>query len=129
MGEKARASGPLTDAHEATIRTTLADQTTGLTALRAKIQAATTPEAVAESCRLVVPDYRVFVLTRPKVNLTIGADTLATGVPGAVLVLLPAGYPANAAVVTANRTTLTEARGKLKAAVQDAKDARGLLKS
>lgn len=177
MGERARGSGPLTDAHEATVLATTAQQTQGLTGLRAEVQAATTSGALADACRKVVPDYRVFVLTRPKVHLTIGADTLtaasvrleeavarlqqaadtaaaagqdvtaaqaeidaakagaaavrtqAAPVPDAVLVLEPSGYPANATVLSSSRTTLIDARATLRAAAQDAKDARTLLRA
>jgi hypothetical protein len=177
LADRARRSGPLTDAHEAVIVTTTTGQAAGLTALRAEVEAATTRAARAEACRKVVPDYRVYVLTRPKVHLTIAADALtaatgrldealarlqaaadtaaasgrdvaaaqaeidaavagsaaaralAGGVPDAVLPLQPAGYPSNAAVLTSSRTTLSEANSKVRAAAQDAKDARGLLRA
>lgn len=176
LADRARDSEPLTDAHEATVLATTAQQTQGLTGLRADVQAATTAAALADACRKVVPDYRVYVLTRPKVHSTIAADTItaaaarldsavaalqqaadaaeaagrdvtaaqaeidavragagaardqAAPVPDAVLALEPSGYPANATTLTSSRTALTEARTRLRAAIQDAKDARGLLR-
>jgi len=177
LAKRARDSGPLTDPHEATIIATTTAQFQGLTGLRAEVQAATTGATLAESCRKVVPDYRVYLLTRPKVHLTIGADTLtaatikleeavaklqkaadaaaaagkdvtaakakidaakadamaarnlAAGIPDAVLVLEPAGYPANATVLTGSRATLAEAKGKARTAATEAKDARNLLRA
>jgi hypothetical protein len=175
LTERAKASGPLTDAHEAAVTATTRQQAEGLQGLREQVRAATTATGVAEPCRRVVPEYRVYVLTRPKVHLTIAADTLgaagtrlegaigtlqhaadaaeaagrdvtaaqaeidaaragatkartlAGGVPDAVLALQPAGYPANASVLTSSRSTLTEARTALRAARRDAQEARDLL--
>ncbi len=62
-------------AHRETLTKLLADQTTGLTALRAEVQSATTREAVRADARSMVTDYRVFLLTGPKVRLTAAIDT------------------------------------------------------
>jgi hypothetical protein len=81
LGDRARASGPLTDAHEAAIVATTTEQARSLSGLRAEVVAAPTAAARAEGCRRVVPEYRVYLLTRPKVHLTLAADVLtaATG--------------------------------------------------
>jgi len=55
------------------------------------------------------------------------ARHLVAGVSDTVLALQPAGYPGNATVLASSRTMLTEARGRLHAAAQDAKDARVLI--
>ncbi|MET0419743.1 MAG: hypothetical protein ABW022_27315 [Actinoplanes sp.] len=62
-------------AHRETLTKLLADQTAGLTALRAKVQSETTRQAVRADARSMVTDYRVFMLTGPKVRLTAAIDT------------------------------------------------------
>lgn len=76
LADRARASAPLTDAHEAAVVAITTQQAQGLTSLRAEVLAAPTAAAQAEACGRVVPDHRVYVLTRPKVHLTIAADTV-----------------------------------------------------
>lgn len=57
----------LQPAHRETLKKLIADQTTGLTALRDKTG--------KDAARSMVVDYRVFVLTAPKVRLTVAIDT------------------------------------------------------
>ena len=64
----------LTDAHEATLDTLIADDTAGLTALRRKVAGETTLAALRADAASMVNDYRIFILVRPKVRLTIAHD-------------------------------------------------------
>ncbi|WP_127499938.1 hypothetical protein [Actinoplanes solisilvae] len=57
----------LQPAHRDTLKKLIADQTTGLTALRDKTG--------KDTARSIVVDYRVFVLTAPKVRLAAAIDT------------------------------------------------------
>jgi hypothetical protein len=65
----------VTAAHRATLTTLLKSQTDGLTALRTKVGTETTAAAVKADAKSMVDDYRVFVLTGPKVRLTAAIDT------------------------------------------------------
>ena len=62
-------------AHRGTLTTLIGDQTAGLTALRAKVGAETTTAAIKVDAQHMVDDYRVFILTGPKVRLTAAIDT------------------------------------------------------
>jgi hypothetical protein len=65
----------LQSAHKATLAKLVADQRTGLTALRAKVQGETTAAGLKADAQSMVHDYRVFLLTGPKVRLTAAIDT------------------------------------------------------
>jgi len=62
-------------AHRGTLNGLVGDQTAGLTALRAKVGAEATTAAVKSDAQDMVDDYRVFILTGPKVRLTAAIDT------------------------------------------------------
>jgi hypothetical protein len=62
-------------AHRSILDSLIDDQTAGLTALRSKVQQETTRAAVKEDAKSMVQDYRVFLLTGPKVRLTAAIDT------------------------------------------------------
>ena len=62
-------------AHRSTLDALIDSQTAGLTALRAKVQKDTTREALKADAKAMVADYRVFILTGPKVRLTAAIDT------------------------------------------------------
>jgi len=62
-------------AHRSTLDALIDTQTAGLTALRAKVQKDTTREALKADAKAMVADYRVFILTGPKVRLTAAIDT------------------------------------------------------
>jgi len=62
-------------AHRATLTALIGDQTSGLTALKTKVAGETTAEAVKTDAKSMVNDFRVFVLTGPKVRLTAAIDT------------------------------------------------------
>ena len=62
-------------AHRSTLDNLIDDQTTKLTALRAKVQQETTRAALKADAKSMVQDYRVFLLTGPKVRLTAAIDT------------------------------------------------------
>jgi hypothetical protein len=61
--------------HRATLTTLIRTQTEALTTLRAKVDTETTTAAVQADTRSMVVDYRVFLLTGPKVRLTAAIDT------------------------------------------------------
>jgi hypothetical protein len=73
-------SQTLTDAHEASLDAILASTTTGLQALRAEIDAATTLDGAREGVRRIVEDFRVYVLVARQVRLVIADDVVAAGV-------------------------------------------------
>jgi hypothetical protein len=62
-------------AHRSTLDSLIDDQTAGLTTLRAKVQQETTRAALKTDAKDMVQDYRVFLLTGPKVRLTAAIDT------------------------------------------------------
>jgi hypothetical protein len=64
----------LQDAHKQTLKQFVDAQSAGLTELRTKVSAETTVEAVRADARSMVVDYRVFMLTGPKVRLSIVID-------------------------------------------------------
>ncbi|MEU7874199.1 hypothetical protein [Dactylosporangium sp. NPDC049140] len=65
----------LTAAHKDTLTKLVADQRGGLTALKTKVQGETTAAALKADAQSMVNDYRVFMLTGPKVRLTAAIDT------------------------------------------------------
>jgi hypothetical protein len=118
-------------AHRETLTELLEEQTAGLTELRTKVQSETTREALRTDARSMVTDYRVFLLTGPKVRLTaaidtelaaadkLNADAVAESLAGKVDTLLaikpgPDGDGIRAAVKPV-RTAAKEARTALKA--------------
>ena len=62
-------------AHRATLTSLINDQTAGLKALRTKVGGETTAAAVKADAKSMVDDFRVFILTGPKVRLTAAIDT------------------------------------------------------
>ena len=69
------AAGQLTSAHKATLTKLVDDQQAGLAALKTKVQGETTASALKADAQSMVYDYRVFILTGPKVRLTVAIDT------------------------------------------------------
>jgi hypothetical protein len=61
--------------HRATLDKLIDDQTAGLTALRTKVAGETTAASVKADAQSMVNDFRVFILTGPKVRLTAAIDT------------------------------------------------------
>jgi hypothetical protein len=73
-------SKQVSSSHRATLTTLIKDQKSGLTALRGKVAGETTAAAVKTDAKAMVDDYRIFILTGPKVRLTVAIDTeLALG--------------------------------------------------
>jgi hypothetical protein len=68
-------AGQVTAAHKSTLTKLLGDQRDGLTALKTKLQGETTAAGVKADAQSMVYDYRVFILTGPKVRLTAAIDT------------------------------------------------------
>ena len=73
---KISASKALTSSDAAALSAEVAWTKSGLTALKAKIDAETSPVALRAEIRQVVTDYRVYLLVVPKVNLVNGADAV-----------------------------------------------------
>lgn len=69
-------SKALSDAHEAALDRILASTTSGLTALRADIDAATTEAALREQIRRIFEDFRVYVLVSRQVRLLVADDVV-----------------------------------------------------
>jgi hypothetical protein len=61
--------------HRSTLTALLKDQTSGLTTLRGKVSGETTAAAVKADAKSMVDNFRVFILTGPKVRLTAAIDT------------------------------------------------------
>jgi hypothetical protein len=75
LAARVRDNEYVSDAHRSALAALLAAQTRGLTALGAKIQADTDLETLKADVKSIVTDYRVYLLTVPKVHLVLGADT------------------------------------------------------
>jgi hypothetical protein len=91
----------LTAAHKDTLTKLVAGQRDGLTALKTKVQGETTAAALKADAQSMVNDYRVFILTGPKVRLTAAIDTEL-----AVVAKLKAQPGADAAKLDAIAATL-----------------------
>ena len=74
QGRVAAAKG-LTDADRATLQSQLADDASGLTALRATIDGETNVTALRADLKQIVTSFRVYVLMAPKTAEVIAADT------------------------------------------------------
>jgi hypothetical protein len=61
--------------HRTTLTKLISDSQSGLSALRTKVLGETTAAAVKADAQSMVYDYRVFILTGPKVRLTAAIDT------------------------------------------------------
>jgi hypothetical protein len=61
--------------HRATLTALIKEQTTDLTTLRGKVGGETTGAAVKTDATAMIDDFRVFILTGPKVRLTAAIDT------------------------------------------------------
>ena len=64
----------LTPAHRAALSNMITSDQSGLSALRAKIEADTTVAELKADCPLIVTDYRVYVLLQPQIHLVSAAD-------------------------------------------------------
>jgi hypothetical protein len=62
-------------AHRATLNNLISEQTAELQALRAKVAGEKSTDAVKADATSMVDDFRVFLLTGPKVRLTAAIDT------------------------------------------------------
>ncbi|MEV6844971.1 hypothetical protein [Actinoplanes sp. NPDC051411] len=61
--------------HRSTLTSLIGQQTTDLTTLKGKVGTETTAAAVRTDAKAMVDDFRVFILTGPKVRLTAAIDT------------------------------------------------------
>lgn len=75
LAQRVRDNRQLSDSHRAALTDLIESQVRGLTALDATIQADTDVEKLVADAKSIVTDYRVYLLTGPKVHLVIGADT------------------------------------------------------
>jgi hypothetical protein len=121
-------------AHRSTLTALIGSQTTGLTALRAKVGTETTAAAVKADAKSMINDYRVFILTGPKVRLTAAIDTELA----AITKLHDSKLDATAKSLDGQVGTLLAIkpgpdgdaiRGQVKTVRQTAKDARTALKA
>jgi hypothetical protein len=127
-------SGRLSDAKDvtagdrSTLNALLASDTSGLTALRAKVLTETTVAAVRADGKSMIDDYRVYLLVAPKVHLVhvFDAETDAVAKLQKIHDTLADKLAKNAAANTqANRDLLADMESALKAAdtAVDGKDA------
>jgi hypothetical protein len=72
-----RNASRLTDAHRSALDAILGHDLQGLTALKAKVQAETTLEAIKADTQSMINDYRVYLLVGPQVRMTMAADVEA----------------------------------------------------
>jgi hypothetical protein len=66
----------MTEGDRSTLGGILDSETSGLTALRAQVDAATDAKTVAGYAKSMVGDYRVYMVVTPQVHLTIGSDAV-----------------------------------------------------
>jgi hypothetical protein len=74
LSSRITGSKVMTSAHAATLRSEIASTKSGLTGLKATLDAETTIAAAKADITKIVTDYRVYVLVVPQVNLVNGAD-------------------------------------------------------
>jgi hypothetical protein len=77
LSSRVVASKAITGADAAALGAEIAAEESGLTALKARIDAETTLPALRADLVRIVTEYRVYVLVVPQVNLTIAADAVA----------------------------------------------------
>jgi hypothetical protein len=76
LSSKLTSARALLGGHAATLAAEIAGQKSGLAALRVRVDAETTLQAVRADMVRIVTEFRVYVLVVPQVNLTIGADAV-----------------------------------------------------
>ena len=69
----------LTDGHQSSLNSIISDSTSGITALRAEVEADTDAASLKEDCTAVAEQYRVYALRAPQVHYTIAADRASAG--------------------------------------------------
>jgi hypothetical protein len=74
LSARVTASKVLTSAHASALQSEIGSTKSGLTSLKATLDAETTVEALKADITKIVTDYRVYVLLVPQVNLVNGAD-------------------------------------------------------
>jgi hypothetical protein len=75
LGTTLSEAGKVQPAHRAALNSLIGEQTAGLEALRTKVAGESSADAVKADATSMVDDYRVFILTGPKVRLTAAIDT------------------------------------------------------
>lgn len=111
----------LTDAHRTTLTSLVDSDTSGLTALRAKIDGEQTVEAVRADERSMVVDYRIYLLVAPKVRFTIASDAEAAAIESLrgvhnMLASAIAAAQAKGEDVSAEQSELTDLQHQIDAA-------------
>lgn len=76
----------LTDEHEAALERILDRSASGLRALRAEIEAATTVGELRTDLQRIVEDFRIYLLVVPQVRLVIAADVTEAAIARAIQV-------------------------------------------
>lgn len=77
LATRAGSAKTLTAAHSSTISTFLADAKTGLTDLRAKVEADTDAATLKADCEDVATEYRIYALRTPQVHFAVAGDRQA----------------------------------------------------
>ena len=126
LATRVRENRHLTDEHRAALTDLIESQIRGLSALDAKIQADTDPETLKADVKSIVTDYRVYLLTVPKVHLVIGADTeLAAAVKLDEVATRLQGKIDEAAAAGKDVTTAQDHLDEMKAKVGEVRAAAG----
>jgi hypothetical protein len=74
LGTKVNSATKLTASDKASLSSEVSDEVSGLTSLKAKLDAETTSSAARADAQSIINDYRVYALIVPKVNLVKTAD-------------------------------------------------------
>jgi len=119
--------------HRATLTSLITEQTTDLTALKTKVGGETTGTAVKADAKAMVDDFRVFILTGPKVRLTAAIDTeqVIAGKLGSSAAPIGAGLDGKVDTLLAIKPGPDgdAIRAQVKTIREDAKSARASLKA
>jgi hypothetical protein len=81
LAARVAAAKVLTGAHASALSGDISSTRSGLTSLKATIDAETSLPALKLEVKRIATDYRVYVLVAPKVNLVIGADRVQATKP------------------------------------------------
>ena len=124
LGARVSASKTLTSSDAAALTTEIGSTTSGLTSLKATIDAETSIAALKVDIVKIAADYRVYLLVVPQVNLVYGADTVLAA--QAKFATINTNLTARIAAAKATGKDITAAQADLDAMNAAVKDAVGL---
>lgn len=124
LGARVSASKTLTSSDAAALTAEIGSTTSGLTSLKATIDAETSIPALKVDIAKIATDYRVYLLVVPQVNLVSGADTVLAA--QARFATVNTNLTARIAAAKAKGKDVTAAQADLDAMNASVKDAVGL---